>query len=138
MKIRGIIPLVVCAILFTASHVSAQVGVTGTINGTVTDPSDAVVPGASVQLKDEGTGVTKDTVTDQSGAFEFRALNFGTYTLTVTLQGFQTAVYNKVVVESGRTTDLRVKLSAGGIEQTVTVEGSTPVLEMTAPRSRAR
>src|SRR5215203_2497838 len=132
MKIRRVILLLVCAILFTASRVTAQVGVTGTINGTVTDSSDAVVPGANVQLKDEGTGVTKDTVTDPSGAFEFRALNFGTYQLTVTLQGFQTAVYNKLVVESGRTTDLRVKLAAGGIEQTVTVEGSTPVLEMTS------
>ncbi|MEO5894835.1 MAG: carboxypeptidase-like regulatory domain-containing protein [Vicinamibacterales bacterium] len=132
MKIRSVIFLLVCAILSIASSAAAQVSVTGTINGTVTDTSDAVVPGASVRLKDEGTGVTKDTVTNAAGAFAFRDLSFGNYEVTVTLQGFRTALYRKVIVESGRTTDLRVKLAPGGVEQSVTVEGSSPVLEMTS------
>jgi hypothetical protein len=132
MKIRSVLTLLACAVLFIASAASAQVSVTGAINGTVTDTTDAVVPGATVQLKDEGTGVTKDAVTNGAGSFEFRDLHIGTYQITVTLQGFQTALYRKVAVESGRTTDLRVKLAPGGLEQTVTVEGSSPVLEMTS------
>jgi hypothetical protein len=132
MKTRSVVPLVLFVLLLAPLPATAQVSVTGAINGTVTDASDAVVPGATVQLKDEGTGVTKDAVTNMSGSFEFRDLSFGSYQVTVTLQGFQTALYRKVIVESGRTTDLRVKLAPGGLEETVTVEGSSPVLEMTS------
>jgi hypothetical protein len=99
---------------------------------TVTDSSAAVVPGAAVLLKDEGTGIQKNAVTDGSGAFAFRDLSFGLYEVTVKLQGFQTVVYKSVVVESGRTTDLRVKLGVVSLETAVTVEGVTPVLEITS------
>ena len=132
MKIRNVIVMLVCAMLCAASTATAQVGVNGAIQGTVTDSQDAVIPGAAVQLKGESTGLTKETVTNEVGSFEFRDLTFGTYQITVTLQGFTTAVYNKVVVESARTTDLRVKLSPGGVEQSITVEGATPVLEQTS------
>ena len=134
MKTRSVVLSFLCALLIGAGALpaAAQVSVTGAINGTVTDSTDAVVPGATVQLKDEGTGITKDAVTNESGSFEFRDLHIGTYQITVALQGFQTALYKKVAVESGRTTDLRVKLAPGGLEQTVTVEGSSPVLEMTS------
>lgn len=121
-----------CLLAFLAADAAAQVSITGNISGNVADISDAVVPGATVQLRDERTGVQKESITNESGDFTFRDLPFGSYEITVTLQGFQTAVYKKVVVESGRTTDLRIKLSPGGLEQTVTVEGTSPVLEMTS------
>ena len=129
MKTRTVVLLALVLTLATASPSAAQIRITGAISGTVTDTDDAVVPGATVHLKDEGTGRSKDTVTSASGFFSFPDLNNGTYSVTVNLQGFQSAVYNKVVVESGRTTDLRVRLAVGGIEQTVIVEGATPVLE---------
>jgi hypothetical protein len=132
MKTRSVVLLVLGLIFASAFPANAQVRITGEIAGTVTDTSDAVVPGASVQLKDEGTGLIKQGVTNGAGGFEFRDLSFGTYELTVTLQGFQNAVYRKVVVESGRTTDLRIRLAPGGLDETITVEGSTPVLEMTS------
>lgn len=132
MKTRTVVPLVLTAFLLAGLPAAAQVSITGAINGTVSDSTDAVIPGATVQLKDEGTGIAREAITNASGAFQFRDLNFGTYQVTVTLQGFQTAVYNKVVVESGRTTDLRIRLATGGIEQTITVEGTAPVLEMTS------
>jgi len=124
--------LLLCAALLTASAASAQVSITGVIAGTVTDGTDAVLPGATVLLKDEGTGVQKQTVTNELGGFAFRDLSFGSYEITVSLNGFQTALYKKVVVESGRTTDLRIRLAVGALEQTVTVEGSNPVLEITS------
>lgn len=133
MKIRTVVVLLVLsAVLFGPHPVAAQVSVTGTINGTVADSTDAVLPGVIVILRDEGTGITKEATTNESGAFAFRDLNFGTYQVTVNLQGFRGAVYNKVVVESGRTTDLRIKLSPGGLEEAITVEGTSPVLEMTS------
>src|SRR5688572_16970563 len=114
MKTCSVVLLLACAFLFGPEPAHAQVGITGTIQITVTDSSDAVIPGATVQVKDEGTSVTKTGVTNESGSIEIRDLSFGTYEVSVTLQGFQTALYRKVVVESGRTTDLRVKLAPGG------------------------
>lgn len=124
--------LLVGVALIAAAPAFAQVSITGTIAGTVTDTTDAVITGASVNLKDEGTGLQKTSVTDGQGAFAFRELNFGTYQVTVTLQGFKTAIYKKVLVESGRTTDLRIRLAVGGLEDTITVEGATPVLEISS------
>jgi hypothetical protein len=132
MKNHCAVALLVLAALALGTPTLAQVRITGAISGTVTDQTDAIIPGATVQLKDEGTGMTRDTVTNESGFFQFPDLNHGTYSVTVTLQGFQKAVFSKVVVESGRTTDVRVKLTAGGLEETVTVEGTSPVLETTS------
>src|SRR4051794_14541960 len=87
----------------------AQVRISGGISGIVTDPSDAVVPGATITLKDDSTGITQETVSNSAGAFQFPNLSSGTYTVTATLAGFQTSVFSKVAVESSRTTDLRVK-----------------------------
>jgi hypothetical protein len=100
----------------------------------VLDSTDAVLPGATVTLVDEGTGRTKTAVTNETADSPFRDLNFGSYQVTVKLQGFQAAIYNKVIVEAGRTTDIRVRLSVGGVEQNITVEGKTPVLEMSSER----
>ena len=116
-------------LLFITSTAAAQVRISGGISGTVSDQSGGVVPGATVQLKDEGTGNPRETITNEQGYFAFPDLSFGTYQVTVTLQGFQTALYNKVVVEASRTTDLRVSLQPGGLSEVVTVEGATPVLE---------
>ena len=125
--------LLVTACLAAASVTSyAQVSITGAVAGSVTDISQGFLPNATVSLKDEGTGIQKTTATSGSGSFAFRNLNFGSYQITVALEGFQTAVYNKVIVEAGRTTDVRVKLTIGAITQTVTVEGRTPILERTA------
>ena len=107
-----------CAPLFADRRAaSAQVSITGVIAGTVTDGTDGVLPGAAVVLKDEGTGVQKQTVANEGGGFAFRDLSFGSYEVTVSLQGFQTALYQKVVVESGRTTDLRIRLAVGALER---------------------
>jgi hypothetical protein len=108
---------------------SAQVRITGSISGTVSDNTGGVIPGATVQLKDQGTGVEKEAITNAQGAFAFPDLSSGAFQVTITLQGFQTAVYNKVTVESGRTTDLRVSLTPGGLSEVITVEGASPVLE---------
>jgi len=124
------ISLLACAaLLATVASTSAQVRITGGIAGTVTDTSEAVIPGAAVVLRDEGTGVTRETVTNESGLFSFPDLNHGSYHLTVKLTGFQTAAISKIIVESGRTTDLRVRMSVGNLEEVITVEGATPVLE---------
>ncbi|OFW10625.1 MAG: hypothetical protein A3H96_01375 [Acidobacteria bacterium RIFCSPLOWO2_02_FULL_67_36] len=125
--------VILCAALLAATPAAwAQVRITGAIAGTVKDSSGAVVPGAAVVLKDEGTNATQEAVTNNSGLFLFPDLNHGTFQITVRLEGFQTAVVNKVIVEAGRNTDLVVKLAIGSIGETITVEGASPVLEQTS------
>jgi hypothetical protein len=128
---RPVAGALVAATLLVAATATAQVRITGAVTGVVTDASDAVVPGATVQLRDDGTGITQETVTSSTGVFQFPNLNSGRYTVTVTLSGFQTARFDKVVVESSRTTDLRVHLAVGSMGETVTVSGASPVLETT-------
>ncbi len=110
-------------ILFPISAL-AQVTVTGEIHGVVKDPSGAVVPGAQVELKDQATGITKEAVSDAEGTFQFFNLPFGKYQVKVTMPGFQTAILNDVVVESGRKADIPVSLAIGQTSETVTVEAA--------------
>lgn len=131
MNKLSIVLLFVSAWLAGPGPADAQVRITGAITGTVTDSSGLVVPGASALLKDERTGIGKQTVTNQSGSFTFPDLNFGSYEVTVTLQGFRTAVVRNVIVESSRTTDLRIPLEIGAVGESITVVGATPVLEAT-------
>ena len=131
MKGIRLIAVLALGLLVVAPRADAQVRITGGISGTVTDPSDAVIPGATVQLTDEGTGITRDTITNNAGAFQYPDLNSGRYTVKVSLQGFQSALYSKVVVEAGRTTDLHVRLTVGSTTEAITVSGSAPVLETT-------
>src|SRR5436190_1558714 len=128
------LPLVIIlvALLTTPPAALAQIRIAGAIAGTVTDSSDAVVPGAAVQMVDELTAIGKDIVTNDSGGFVFPDLSFGSYRVTVTLQGFHAAVYEHVKVESSRTTDLRIKLQVGALDEKVQVQGVSPVLEMTS------
>ncbi len=131
MKQLAIALMLVSAWLAGRGAADAQVRIAGAITGTVIDSSGLVVPGASAQLKDERTGIGKQTVTNQSGSLTFPDLNFGSYEVTVILQGFRTAVVRNVIVESSRTTDLRIALEIGPVGESVTVVGAAPVLEAT-------
>src|SRR6185295_6217147 len=81
----------VFALVVAAAPVFAQTA-TSSITGVVIDDAGGVVPGANVSVKSESTGAESRTVTSTTGAFTVPALNVGTYTVTVALQGFKTAV----------------------------------------------
>jgi hypothetical protein len=133
-RIRALVDaLTVTAILFVCSLASMAQGITtGSIAGTATDQTGGMVPGVKVKLRDEGTNAIKEIVANDSGGFLFPNLPFGTYEVTVSAVGFQTAVYKGVVVESSRTTDLNVIMQVGNVVETVQIEGAAPVLEVTS------
>jgi hypothetical protein len=120
------------ALIMLAAFADAQVRIVGNISGTVKDPGGALVPGAKVTLKDEGTGIAKQAVSDDQGAFLFPDLSHGLFEVTVSATGFQTAVVSHITVETSRTTDVNVMLKVGAQEQSVTVEASAEVLETTS------
>ncbi len=108
-----------------------QVSTTG-IHGTVRDPSGAVIPKATVKLKDTGTGIEKTTTASGEGTFAFLSLEAATYEVTVTAAGFQTAVQDGVVVDTGRITDVNIAMSVGSATQTVEVHGTGGQLQTTS------
>ncbi len=104
----------------------------GGINGTVADPSGAVVPGAKVETVNNGTGVSWNAVTSSGGEFQFQGLPIGQYTVTVNSSGFKTEKIEKVPVSAGTIYTLTVKLSITASAQTVEVSASALVLDTTS------
>ena len=128
MKCR-LVTLYVCAALAMASPAFAQGGTTSTISGVVVDTAGGVVPGAEVQVKNNATAVTQSTISNSEGAFSFPGLNVGTYTVTVTLQGFKTFVSNDVVLTSGAPAGVRAVLEVGGIEEQIVVSSRSEIVQ---------
>ncbi|HEV2274106.1 MAG TPA: carboxypeptidase regulatory-like domain-containing protein [Acidobacteriaceae bacterium] len=93
-----------------------------TINGTVTDPTGAVVPNASVTLVLGGTGVSKTAPTNSAGFYNFPGLAIGTYTISATAPGFKKFSRTGVVLNTAQTLEENVTLEVGSEGQTVTVQ----------------
>jgi hypothetical protein len=118
------------AVIVTALAVSsafAQGTTTSAITGTVTDPGGGVIPGATVNVTGEA-GVKVDVVTNAEGQFSVPALTPGTYKVTVTLQGFKTAIVENVRVIAGNPTNVAVKMEVGRLEENVTVKSSSELV----------
>jgi hypothetical protein len=124
-------PLIMLLFLLTAAAAAAQKS-TGEIKGTVLDPSNAVVQKAVVTAKDLATGLTYTAASGTDGSYLIPNLLPGNYDVSVTAGGFQTSVFTGVVVTTGRTTDLPVKLTIGTVTQTVEVTGTVAMLEVTS------
>ena len=111
------------------------------LSGTVTDKTGGAIPGAAVDVKNNATGVSTKTITNSTGLFSVPALDPGTYTVTVTLQGFKTAVVTDVVLVVGNPGNVAVSLEIGTIGEKITVEGNSSSLvqtQLTSVSSTAR
>lgn len=115
--------------LMVAALAYGQGGVSSTLSGSVVDVSGAAIPGATVVIKNNGTSATNETITTTQGAFTFPGLLPGAYTVTVSLEGFKTAILNDVILNAGVTSSVTAKLEVGGITETVTVEGASALVQ---------
>jgi hypothetical protein len=110
--------------------VFGQVSNAGSITGSVLDPHGAVVPDASVTVKNNTTGLARTTTTSESGLFTIPSLPVGVYTVTVqATSGFKKAEVTKVKVEIGTPATVNVALELGNPQETVTVVGGGEVLQ---------
>jgi hypothetical protein len=117
------------AVLLGVAAATAQVGGTGTIQGTVTDPSGAVVTGASVTATNVATGVETARKTTDAGFFVLPLLPAGEYTVTVKATGFQVQTQAHVIVEALANVGVNPKLELGASTQTITVEEQATILK---------
>ena len=102
----------------------------GAMNGVVTDPTGAVVQGVNVKAHSAATNLEVERTSRGDGSFSIADLPIGTYEVTFTKDGFQTAVYPQILVQGSRTSTVNAKLKPGSVSSTVTVE-ATPLLNQT-------
>lgn len=102
---------------------------TGAIVGRVRDSSGAVLPGVTVTLTQEATGVASSTVTNQSGEYTFPGQRIGRYTVTAELEGFKKSAYLNVQLNVQARLQLDFELGVGAISEQVTVTGEAPLLQ---------
>ncbi len=122
-KITWTIALILCAI--PAALWSQAVG---SISGTVTDSTGAVVRNASVTALRVDTGVAQSVVTNTAGLFTFSNLVVGTYTVTVRAAGFAPQTVSDITLDVTQQRDLSIKLSVAGATQVAEVTAPAPLL----------
>src|SRR5260370_37995930 len=112
-------------LLLLPTMVLAQSVVTGAISGTITDPSNAVIVDATVNLKNNATGEVRTTTSSSSGLYQFTLLKPGTYTLTATQTGFKQANQTvDVLLGQIATANLKMELGSGAVTVEVTGQGA--------------
>src|SRR5438552_17089585 len=117
------------SVLFLAGSAALAQVDTGTIQGSVSDASGGVVPGAKVTITNEGTAFVQTAQTREDGDYIFTPLKIGVYIVDVQFQGFQRARRTGVRVNIQQQTVVNFSLTPGELTQTVEVAGEAPVLQ---------
>ena len=114
--------------LLSSPSLRGQV-ITGSVTGQVTDPSAAVVPGATVTVTNQGKGVASTAVTSDSGEYVVPLLPIGTYSVTVSKEGFRTSNSRDIRVTAGSDIRVDMRLEIGAQSEKVEVKGVAPLLQ---------
>jgi hypothetical protein len=123
----------IIAILFTlalAAPVSGQQAATATIEGIVTDPNNAAVPGAKVTIKNVDTGLKREVTTDTSGIYRIAALPPGSYEIGAGAEGFTENKYGAVTLTVGQKLNLDLTLRVT-VSEAVNITDVAPIVETT-------
>ncbi len=127
-----VVSIVIITVLLQGGCLLAQSEIGGaTLNGVVTDPSNAVVAGAKVTVHRTESGLTRTMETTNAGLYRFGGLPAGNYDLTIEAPGFKTAVQKNVPLTVGAVVTVDAKLEVGGVTETVSVAEEVPVIETT-------
>ena len=131
MRLRGVGVLVASMIGFlivSLAPLYSQGTDLGTIRGTVTDVSGAVVPNANVEVTDTATNQARKLTTNAEGSYEAPNLRSGTYKVTVTMAGFNTAQIVDILVRAGGTVRADAMLQPQGTTETVVITAEAPLI----------
>ncbi len=128
-RISSVFFLLVLAVGFFAVKANAQM-LFGTISGTVTDPSGAVIPNARISIKNTVTGVTRATVTDARGLYDAPGLSPGPYTVSASARWFKTTVQSHITLTVGAVQTVTYALQVGAATQTIQVTGAAATVNL--------
>ncbi len=117
----------ILGLILTPSRASAQA--TGQITGVVTDNSRAVVPGVTVEVTNQATGLSRSAVTELDGVYTIPLLNPGVYEAKASLSGFRTTVRGGVAVTVNEASRVDLQLQVGSISEQVNVQAAAPLVE---------
>jgi hypothetical protein len=123
------------ALLFLTLSLSGAVfaqTVTGTLSGSVTDSTDAVIPNIQVVAKNKETGLARTVTTNSEGYFQMPFLPLGSYDVVVEAQGFRKVTKTDVLIELNKTTVSNFRLEVSSVGAEVQITGETPLIETTA------
>ena len=130
--------LAVTLLLVPALVLAQSQATTGVIEGTVSDPSGAPVPGATVVVKNTATNLERTLATDADGRFRALLLPVGPYRVTTSLAGFATLVREGLVLTVGQSANLALTLKVSSIQEQIVVTADSPVIETTRAESSTR
>jgi hypothetical protein len=121
--------LFACALVLLLNRPSSGQTATGSISGTVSDPSGARISGVTLTLTNTSTGGVRSAATNDLGYFSFQLLSPAVYKLQADMHGFERFIANNIAVNVGQGVGQDIALQIGQASQTVTVDGSGPQLE---------
>ena len=124
-------------VAFLAGTVADAQVLYGSIVGNVTDSTGAAVPGATVTIEQAETKLTRELVADAAGAYHFTAVPSGTYSVTVTMNGFRSFSRKDVPVTLNSVARVDAKLDVGQLAETVSVSAESPILQTDRAEVRA-
>jgi hypothetical protein len=126
--VTRLVQCILLLFLFSSIAGYGQAG-RGAINGSITDQTGAIIPGAKVTLLNKANGVTVHTTTNSSGNYAFISLNPGVYSITANEKGFVTIVHDDVTVTVDQTTTVNLTLQIGSVSNVITVKGTAGLIE---------
>jgi len=130
------IAIVVILILLATAPQSVAQRTTATFAGIVTDPSGAVLPGAQVEMINEGTAAVTQQLTSETGEFVFNFVPVGAYTLKIAMAGFRTFESKGIPLGAAQNVRRTYTLEIGNITDNVTVTGEAPLVNTLSPEQR--
>jgi hypothetical protein len=131
MSIARLLPLVVAALLCIVAPAAGQSqAINGSIEGTIKDPSGAVLPGVTVTLHHVDTGTDRVVVTNAGGVFRAPLLPLGVFRVTAGLEGFKGYEQTGIEVRAGSNVVINVTLEVGALTEVVSVTADSPIVDM--------
>lgn len=124
----GAAALALACVLLPAAAM-AQTAATGNIEGVITDATGAVIPGATIVVRNMETNLTRELTSDEAGRYRATALQPGLYEVTVTLAGFEATPMTNIQVQVGQTAPVDIKMRPAGVTEDVVVTGETPLID---------
>jgi len=121
-------------LLVLSTHIFAQTS-NATLGGTVSDATNALIPGVSITATNTGTGIVTTVVSNDAGAYQFASLQTGTYKVSAELPGFRTQSYNDVTLGISQQVRLNFTLQVGSVAQAVEVTATADTLIATTSSS---